>query len=136
MTIFEDLVAEQDRLENILAGLDETRWTAASGAAGWTVADVVLHLAQSEEAVTATVTHAALATGLGAVTAGTMDERAAEAVRRERSAPAEVFGRWQRARRQAASALRATGRRVVDYRAGRGLLPGRGAPARAGAVRA
>ena len=48
MTIFEDLVAEQDRLENILAGLDETRWTAASGAAGWTVADVVLHLAQSE----------------------------------------------------------------------------------------
>jgi len=56
MTIFGDLAAEQDRLENILAGLDETRWMSASGAAGWTVADVVLHLAQSEEAVSATVT--------------------------------------------------------------------------------
>jgi uncharacterized protein (TIGR03084 family) len=120
MTIFEDLVAEQDRLENILAGLDETRWTSASGAAGWTVADVVLHLAQSEEAVTATVTHAALRTGLGAVTAGTMDERAAEAVRRERSAPAEVFGRWQRARRQAASALRgADPQQPVEWVGGR-----------------
>jgi uncharacterized protein (TIGR03084 family) len=84
MTIFEDLAAEQDRLENILAGLDETRWASASGAAGWTVADVVLHLAQA---------------------GGTMDERAGEAVRRERSAPQAVFGRWQRARRQAASAL-------------------------------
>jgi len=106
MTIFEDLVAEQDRLENVLAGLDETRWTSASGAAGWTVADVVLHLAQSEEAVTATVTHVDLRSGLGAVAGGTMDERAGEAVRRERSAPAEVFGRWRRARRQAVSVLR------------------------------
>jgi uncharacterized protein (TIGR03084 family) len=105
MTIFEDLAAEQDRLENILAGLDETRWASASGAAGWTVADVVLHLAQSEEAVTAAVTRVDLRTGLGAVARGTMDERAGEAVRRERSAPREVFGRWQRARRQAASAL-------------------------------
>jgi uncharacterized protein (TIGR03084 family) len=116
MTIFEDLAAEQDRLENILAGLDETRWTSASGAAGWTVADVVLHLAQSEEAVTATVTRVGLRTGLGAVPGGTMDERAGEAVRRERSAPPEVFGRWQRARRQAASALRgADPQRPVEW---------------------
>ena len=35
MTIFGDLVAEQDGLENVLAGLDEARWMSASGAAGW-----------------------------------------------------------------------------------------------------
>jgi len=63
--------------------------------AGWTVADVVLHLAQSEEAVTAMVTR--VRTGLGAVAGGTMDERAGEAVRREWSAPPEVFCRRQRA---------------------------------------
>jgi hypothetical protein len=51
MSIFDDLAAEQDRLEKILAGLDEAQWGTASAAAGWTVADVVLHLAQSDEAV-------------------------------------------------------------------------------------
>jgi uncharacterized protein (TIGR03084 family) len=116
MTIFGDLAAEQDRLENILADLDETGWMSASGAAGWTIADVVLHLAQSEEAVTATVTGVDLRTGMGAVAGDTMDERAAEAVRRERSASLEVFGRWQRARRQAASALRdADPQRPVEW---------------------
>jgi len=111
MGIFEDLGAEQERLGTILAGLDEKQWLAGSGAAGWTIADVVLHLAQSEEAVTATATHGNLRSGLGAPvldTAGqTMDERAAEAVRMERAAPAEVFARWQRARLAALAALRA-----------------------------
>ena len=65
--------------------------------AGWTVADVVLHLAQSEEAVTATVTR--VRTGLGAVARGTTDEHTGEAVRRERSAPQEVFCRWRQAAR-------------------------------------
>src|SRR5580704_16522744 len=51
MMVFDDLAAEQERLEGILGGLDEAQWVSASGAAGWTVADVVLHLAQSEESV-------------------------------------------------------------------------------------
>jgi uncharacterized protein (TIGR03084 family) len=110
MGIFEDLAAEQKRLEQILVGLDEAQWTSASGAQGWTIADVVLHLAQSEEAVEATATRGTLRGGLGAPgisgRAGTMDERAAEAVRMERAAPAEVFGRWQRARQGALAALR------------------------------
>jgi uncharacterized protein (TIGR03084 family) len=107
MTVFDDLGAEQERLETILAGLDEAQWRSASGAAGWTIADVVLHLAQSEEAVEATATHQRPRGGLGAVAGGTMDERAAEAVRRERAAPAEVFARWQRARQAALAAIRA-----------------------------
>ena len=37
MAIFDDLEAEQDRLEDILAGLDDAQWTTASGAKGWTV---------------------------------------------------------------------------------------------------
>ena len=111
MGIFEDLGAEQERLEKILAGLDEKQWLSGSGAAGWTIADVVLHLAQSEDAVVATATRGSLRGGLGAPgsdRAGeTMDERAAEAVRMERAAPAEVFARWQRARQEALDALRA-----------------------------
>ena len=107
MTVFDDLGAEQERLEKILAGLDEAQWLSASGAAGWTIADVVLHLAQSEEAVEATATHQRPRGGLGAVAGGTMDERAAEAVRLERAAPAEVFARWQRARQAGLAAIRA-----------------------------
>ena len=107
MGIFEDLGAEQERLEKILLGLDEALWMSDSGAEGWSIADVVLHLAQSEEAVEATATHGSLRGGSGAVAGDTMDQRAAEAVRMERDAPAEVFARWQRARQAALAALRA-----------------------------
>ena len=58
MTIFDDLEAEEDTLQGILDGLDEAQWVSPSGAAGWTVADVVLHLAQSEEAALASATGA------------------------------------------------------------------------------
>src|SRR5208282_152363 len=67
MTIFDDLAAEQERLEGILSGLDLAQWASPSGASGWTIADVVLHLAQSEEGVHATVTHKPLRARLGVV---------------------------------------------------------------------
>ncbi len=107
MTIFDDLAAEQERLEKILLGLDEAQWTSPSEAEGWTVADVVLHLAQSEEMVQASASHGDVRFSLGTAAGDTVDERAANAVRAERTAPAEVFGRWQRARRAALAALRA-----------------------------
>jgi uncharacterized protein (TIGR03084 family) len=108
MTIFDDLQAEQDRLEQILLGLDEGQWASPSGAQGWSVADVVLHLAQSEETVEASATRSSVAVGLGAAPGGTVEDRAESAVRAERDMPAaEVFGRWQRARRDAMAALRA-----------------------------
>jgi uncharacterized protein (TIGR03084 family) len=104
VTIFDDLAAEQDRLEDILGGLDETRWTSPSGAAGWTVADVVLHLAQSEEGVLASVTGA----GRELRPAGdlSVDEAMDQRVRQERTSPAEVFRRWRQARVAAVAALR------------------------------
>ncbi len=107
MTVFDDLGAEQDRLEDILAGLEKAQWMSPSAADGWTVADVVLHLAQSEEAVEATMTGGDLRTGLSAVTGNTIEERAEAAVRAERAGPAEVFERWRRARRAALAALTA-----------------------------
>ena len=107
MTIFDDLAAEEERLEGILLGLDEAQWTSPSAAQGWTIADVVLHLAQSEEGVEATAARRPLRAGLGAMAGDTMDDRAAEAVRLERAAPAEVFARWQRARQAALAAVRA-----------------------------
>ncbi|HXZ75791.1 MAG TPA: maleylpyruvate isomerase N-terminal domain-containing protein [Streptosporangiaceae bacterium] len=107
MTVFDDLAAEQDRLDHILSGLDEAQWTSPSDAAGWTIADVVLHLAQSEESVVVTMSGRGLRTSLGAMAGGTVEERVAEMVRTERAAPEAVFGRWRRARQSALSALRA-----------------------------
>src|SRR3984893_11760386 len=106
MTVFDDLGAEQERLAGIVGGLDEAQWMSASGAAGGTIADVVLHLAQSEESVGATTSGGDLRTGLGAARGGTVDERVAALVSAERAAPDVVFARWQRARRAALDALR------------------------------
>ena len=106
MSIFEDLAAEEDRLQKILSGLDAAQWASASAADGWTIADVVLHLAQSEEAAAATASHGTLRGALGTVAGETTDARADAAVKMERAAPAEVFTRWQRARQAALAAMR------------------------------
>jgi uncharacterized protein (TIGR03084 family) len=104
MTTIDDLAAEQDRLEEILAGLDEAQWNSPSGADGWTVADVVLHLAQSEEGVVASVS------GTGAdirpEPGRTVDEAMDHLVRAQRTSPGEVFQRWREARRASVEALR------------------------------
>ena len=111
MSIFEDLAAEEERLEQILSGLDEAQWGSASAADGWTIADVVLHLAQSEEAAAATASRGTLRGALGMVAGETTDARADAAVRAERpvlpSGPAEVFARWQRVRQASLTAMRA-----------------------------
>lgn len=111
MAIFEDLEAEQDRLDGILAGLDEAQWATPSAAAGWSVADVVLHLAQSDEAVVASAAGAGLRAGPAARgsagTGASVDEIMNQLVQAERAAPAEVFRRWQQARAAALAALRA-----------------------------
>ena len=105
MDIFDDLVTEQDRLEAILDGLDDAAWLSPSGAAGWSVADVVLHLAQTEEAVVATTKH--LSTGLRSRgDAGTLDDAMDRNVIAERADPDVVFARWRAARRAAVAALR------------------------------
>ena len=101
MSIFDDLSSEQERLAQILSGLTDAQWRADSGAQGWTVADVVLHLAQSEEGVATSA-----AGGDGLTMSADVDDWAAAMVSAERSEPPVVFERWQRARRAAVAALR------------------------------
>jgi uncharacterized protein (TIGR03084 family) len=102
---FDDLVAEQDRIEGILAVLDDAQWHSESGAAGWTITDVVLHLAQSEEAVVATARRGEARDWRGSE--GTVDGEMDALVRAERGEPTAVFARWKTARRAAIEALRA-----------------------------
>src|SRR5690348_9847347 len=105
MVIFDDLEAEQDRLEEILGGLDGVQWAAPSAAAGWSVADVVLHLAQSEEAVVASTGGAALRPEAGS--GATVDQIMDDLVRAQQAEPVVIFQRWREARRAAVRALRA-----------------------------
>ena len=104
MTVFDDLVAEQDRLDGILSGLTPAQWLTESGAAGWSVADVVLHLAQSEEGVVVSANGGELRS-VFAPSGEAVDDYADLMVRRERAAPEVVYERWRQARRAAVAAL-------------------------------
>lgn len=105
--VFQDLDDEESRLEAALAGLDAPGWAAPSSCAGWSVKDVVLHLAQTEEGV------AAIANGrepriLGLTEVGSVDDLMDKWVRAENDVePPAVFDRWRTARRSALDALRA-----------------------------
>ena len=93
------------RLDGILGLLTEAQWLADSAADGWSVADVVLHLAQGDEGVAASA--GGTVPRAGAAADSTVDEWAARMVEAERAAPAEVFLRWRRSRDAAVAALRA-----------------------------
>jgi uncharacterized protein (TIGR03084 family) len=100
--VLDDLVAEYDRLDAILAALTPAQWAAPSAAPGWTVRDVVVHLAQTEEAVALTL---AMPVGEWTARPEGIDAWADDQVRGD-DAPADaVFARWQRARRASVSAL-------------------------------
>src|SRR5579863_3955518 len=108
MAIFDDLEAEEQRLDGILAGLDHAQWMSPSGAPGWSVADVVLHLAQSEEAVvfSAGAQPGRAATDLTSRPGGlSVDEFAEQAVQAERAEPGLVLRRWREASAAALAAL-------------------------------
>jgi uncharacterized protein (TIGR03084 family) len=105
LTVIDDFVAEALRLQGILGLLTQAQWRADSGADGWSVADVVLHLAQSDEAVAASADGADQREDVGA--AGTVDGWAARMVEAERTTPDLVFARWREARDTAVEALRA-----------------------------
>jgi len=122
--VLADLESEEERLEEILSSLSEARWTAPSAAAGWSVADVVLHLAQTEEMVVLSASGTA-STLTGSTqggteeTIGTVEEWVDAMVRRERSDPHEVFERWKKARVGALEALRsADPQRAMPWAAG------------------
>jgi uncharacterized protein (TIGR03084 family) len=105
--VYDDLEAEQDRLDEALGTLGRNDWGRPSAAAGWSVSDVVLHLAQGDELVVASAQGdpAPFARGPGLGDSG--DEFAARRVADERDAsPDAVYRRWRTARRAALDALR------------------------------
>src|SRR3954470_2048645 len=86
MDVIHDLEAELQRIEALLASLDHEQWLTESAAAGWTVADVVLHLAQSEEAVVDSTGGRSLFEGR-TFSGNTVDEIMDNWVRSERAEP-------------------------------------------------
>lgn len=115
------LAEQQDELAGLLAGLDDEGWSRPSACEGWTVADVVLHLAQTNEMATGSArgdlpgAMAELADGVPA-TAGDVDEGAALLVAAQRGVPPiALHERWARSCRDLREALlaRAPGDRLT-----------------------
>jgi uncharacterized protein (TIGR03084 family) len=102
--IFDDLKAEYEQLDGVLSELTTAQWASPSAAAGWTVADVVLHLTQSEELVAAAIAGDLVADRR----AGRVDAWADDFVAAERGAdPAGLLARWRAAAFATPAALRA-----------------------------
>lgn len=105
--IFDALEAEQDAIYQMLSSLDEADWQRPSSCDGWTVGDVVLHLAQTEEAVVMSISGEGFPT-IDGVSGATVDELMASWVEVERgSPPPDLLTRWDAARTNSVQKLRA-----------------------------
>ena len=109
MDIIDDLEAEHERLDSILSGLDDDQWRSPSAADGWSIADVVLHLAQSDEFIDAPSVAPASDGSIsrGGFAGSNVDELMDERVRSQRAEPSAVYERWERSRRHSIDFLRA-----------------------------
>ncbi|HWC36083.1 MAG TPA: maleylpyruvate isomerase family mycothiol-dependent enzyme [Mycobacteriales bacterium] len=103
--VIADLDAEQDAIEAMIAPLSAEQLGQPSGAPGWSIADVVLHLAQSEESVVASITGDPVRPPFP-VEGSTTDEIVDNWVKAERGDPVETVERWRAARRTSVAALR------------------------------
>jgi uncharacterized protein (TIGR03084 family) len=100
--ILTDLALEYQRLDAIFGGLTGAQWSAPSGAPGWTVRDVVVHLAVSEEGVSRTLQEPS---NEWHVRDRPLDESMDEEVRSNAAEPAAVLARWRAATSASLSAL-------------------------------
>ena len=97
--VVEALADQHAELAGLLGGLGEDGWSAPTRCEGWVVADVVLHLAQSDEmAVTSATTPVDRADGDpldGWKVNGSVDAAVAQMVDDERGVPvAQLLDRW------------------------------------------
>jgi uncharacterized protein (TIGR03084 family) len=109
--------AEVAQLDEFLDGLGDDEWRHASSCAGWTVSDVVLHLAQSEEGVIASFDHGNAGLPIAPYLAeadpdagggGAVDAIVEAAVRAERpDDPRDALARWRVANAGVMERLRA-----------------------------
>ncbi|MBO2449438.1 maleylpyruvate isomerase family mycothiol-dependent enzyme [Actinomadura barringtoniae] len=96
MDILDDLAAEYAALDSVLSGLTPDLWARPSLADGWSVADVILHLAQSEELVLASVSSQAQHNFRDGD--NDLDDVMDRAVASERGASgADILARWRKA---------------------------------------
>ncbi|TGN63409.1 TIGR03084 family protein [Nocardioides eburneiflavus] len=102
--VLADLEAEGDRLEQLVAGLDDDGWRTPTPAPGWDVATQVAHLAWTDEVAleAATDKEAWDAVVLGAIAdpEGYVDAQAHDVAR-----DPDLLGRWRRARAELRAAL-------------------------------
>ena len=112
--ILRSLAEQDDELDGLLAGLDDAGWALPSRCPDWSICDVVLHLAQTDEMALASAeqrfTDAATGFGNppGAPPGANVDELAGLAVEAGRGRPpAEVHQRWRQAAAAEAKALAA-----------------------------
>ncbi len=98
------LAAQDDELDGLLAGLDDAGWATPSRCPGWSIADVVLHLAQTDEMAQASAEQRfsdalqGFGNPPGAGPDATVDDLAGLAVEAQRGRPpAEVLQRWRAA---------------------------------------
>jgi len=98
-TILAALAAQHDELDRLLRDATEADWARATRCPGWTVADVVLHLTQTDELALASIEGRigeATARWTQATVGSTVDDLAAAFVAQERGAPpAELLERWR-----------------------------------------
>jgi uncharacterized protein (TIGR03084 family) len=103
------LAEQQAETESLLALLAEGDWQAPTPCDGWDIADVVLHLAQSDEMAVASL--GGSLPGGGDATAGwdggsSVDESVALMVERDRGAsPSDLLARWTSAANQLTALL-------------------------------
>ena len=102
--ILADLASQHVQLDGVLAGLDEEDWFRPSACEGWNVADVVVHITQTDEGAVASLEGRLPEGGLAGGGSPDVDdwaERMVVAARGTRGA--EVLERW----RSTGAALRA-----------------------------
>jgi uncharacterized protein (TIGR03084 family) len=103
--IVEVLRAQLDELAAKLDGLSDEELLRPSACEGWSVADVVLHLAHTNELATLSA-RGELAAVTSIPDPGAIDDGADAAVARERgAAPAEIVARWRRSADDMCAAL-------------------------------
>ena len=102
---------QQAELAELLAGLDGADWERPSACAGWSVADVVLHLAQTNEMAIGSA-RGDLASAMTRLTeglapsGGDIDDGAALMVAHQRGAPVnELHARWEQSGAELRAAL-------------------------------
>lgn len=96
------LADQQDELSHLLKSLSDGEWTRPTRCDGWDVADVVLHLAQTDELAAASaggrLAELNSARGAGPEPAESVDAWAAARVEAERGeTPVRLFERWSTA---------------------------------------